>query len=83
MSQRDDTVANVDSPVDEIALPCARCAKPSTLCICDRVEPVETRLRVVILQHPQEDDAALGTAKLVALTLPNCEVRVSTTLELM
>jgi hypothetical protein len=50
--------------------------KPAALCVCDRVEPVATRLRVVILQHPQEDDAVLGTAQLVALTLPNAEIRV-------
>ena len=35
-----------------------------------------TRLRVVILQHPQEDDALLGTAKLVTVTLPQAEIRV-------
>jgi DTW domain-containing protein YfiP len=57
-------------------LPCARCGKPPGVCICDRVEPVTTKLKVVILQHPQEDDAVLGTAKLVGLTLPNAEIRV-------
>jgi len=55
---------------------CPRCEKPLAICICDRVEPVETRLRVVVLQHPQEDDAILGTVKLVTLTLPNAEIRV-------
>jgi hypothetical protein len=55
---------------------CPRCTKPIALCICDRIEPVETRLRVVMLQHPQEDDEILGTAKLVELTLPNAEIRV-------
>jgi DTW domain-containing protein YfiP len=30
----------------------------------------------VILQHPQEDDVALGTARLVTLTLPAAQVRV-------
>ncbi len=55
---------------------CPHCDKPLPLCICDRVEPVATRLRIVILQHPQEDDARLGTAKLVTLTLPNAEIRV-------
>ncbi len=55
---------------------CPRCAKPPALCICDRVEPVDTRLRVVILQHPREDDALLGTARLVALTLPGAGIRV-------
>lgn len=55
---------------------CARCGKPEGVCICDRVEPVRTKLRVVILQHPQEDDALLGTAKLVTATLPRAEIRV-------
>ncbi len=54
---------------------CPRCTKPVAICICDRVEPVQTRLRVVMLQHPQEDDEILGTAKLVELTLPNAQTR--------
>ncbi len=57
-------------------LPCAECGKPPGVCICDRVEKIATRLRVVILQHPQEDDALLGTAKLVEVTLPKAEIRV-------
>lgn len=63
--------ATADNPEN-----CPRCARPPALCICDRVQPVETRLRVVILQHPREDDALLGTARLVTLTLPRAEVRV-------
>jgi DTW domain-containing protein YfiP len=55
---------------------CPSCAKPRAICVCDRVEPIETKLRVVILQHPQEDDAVLGTARLVTATLPKAEVRV-------
>ena len=35
-----------------------------------------TKLRVVVLQHPQEDEETLGTAKLIALTLPNSQIRV-------
>lgn len=55
---------------------CPHCAKPRVICVCDRVEPIDTALRVVILQHPQEDDAVLGTAKLVAAALPKAEIRV-------
>lgn len=58
------------------ALPCPACGKPAGLCICDRVEPVDTRLRVIILQHPREQDEILGTARLVALTLPRAEIRI-------
>lgn len=61
--------------IEPIAI-CPHCAKPQPICICDRVVPVLTRLRVVVLQHPQEDDAILGTAKLLTLTLPNSEIRV-------
>ena len=57
-------------------LPCPACGKPPGVCICDRVEAIATKLRVVILQHPQEDDALLGTAKLVDVTLPKAEIRV-------
>lgn len=60
---------------DEI-LSCPRCARLPGLCICDRIEPADTRLRIVILQHPQENDAVLGTAGLVTLTLPKAEIRV-------
>jgi len=58
------------------AAACERCAKPQAVCICDRVQPVATRLRVLILQHPREDDALLGTARLVTLTLPAATIKV-------
>ena len=46
---------------------CERCRKPEPLCICDSVTPIENRLSLLILQHPQEQDRALGTARLTAL----------------
>ncbi len=55
---------------------CPKCGKPLAIHVCDRVDAVSTRLRVVILQHPQEDDELLGTATLVTTTLPNSEIRV-------
>lgn len=66
----------MNSQAPEPVPPCPSCGKPPALCICDRVEPGDTRLRIVILQHPQENDAVLGTAKLVTLTLPNAEIRI-------
>src|SRR5690349_15952369 len=45
---------------------CPRCLKPLPLCICDTVEPIESRVALLILQHPQEQDRALGTARLTA-----------------
>jgi hypothetical protein len=56
--------------------PCERCGKPATICVCDRVVPMPTRTRVLILQHPREDDVALGTARLAACALPSCRLLV-------
>lgn len=55
---------------------CPACGRPPGICICDRIQKIDTRHRVVILQHPQEDDALLGTAKLVEVALPKATVRV-------
>src|SRR5271170_3308612 len=55
---------------------CPRCLKPLPLCICDSIEPVESRISLLILQHPQEQDRALGTARLTALHFPNAVVKI-------
>ncbi|MBB5049492.1 hypothetical protein HNR60_004270 [Rhodopseudomonas rhenobacensis] len=55
---------------------CPRCQKPVPLCICDSVTPLENRTKLLILQHPQEQDRALATARLTALHFPNAVVRV-------
>jgi DTW domain-containing protein len=55
---------------------CPRCLKPSPLCICDSVTPIKNRLSLLILQHPQEQDRALGTARLTALHFPEATLRI-------
>lgn len=55
---------------------CARCGKPLPLCICDTVEPIPSRIQLLILQHPQEQDRALGTARLTAQHFKNAVVRI-------
>lgn len=57
-------------------LACEKCGKPPAICVCDRIVPLPTKTRVLILQHPQEDDVALGTARLLSLSLPNATLRV-------
>ena len=57
-----------DSGAAAEAIPdCPRCLKPVPLCICDSITPIESRISLLILQHPQEQDRALGTARLTAL----------------
>jgi DTW domain-containing protein len=60
------TAARTEAAIE----PCPRCGKPPAICVCDRIEPMTSRTKVVVLQHPREEDAALGTAKLVTLSLP-------------
>jgi DTW domain-containing protein YfiP len=55
---------------------CARCLRPTRVCYCRFVEPVDTATRVVILQHPRERDMAIGTARMASLCLPNAELHV-------
>lgn len=42
--------------------------------MCDRVVRSETARRVLILQHPQEKDAILGSAQIVAASLPQAQI---------
>jgi tRNA-uridine aminocarboxypropyltransferase len=60
----------------EVIAECPQCQKPMPLCICDSVTPIDSRISLLILQHPQEQDRALGTARLAALHFKNAVVRV-------
>lgn len=51
--------------------PCKTCEKLPNLCVCEGITPVENRVHVVILRHPQEQDRKLGTAKIATLQLKN------------
>jgi DTW domain-containing protein YfiP len=55
---------------------CPSCHKPQPLCICDSIAPIENRTALLILQHPQEQDRALGTARLTALHFKNAVLKI-------
>ncbi|MDB5565801.1 MAG: hypothetical protein JWP84_2367 [Tardiphaga sp.] len=55
---------------------CPHCHKPMPLCICDSITPIESRIGLLILQHPQEQDRALGTARVAALHFKNAVVKI-------
>jgi DTW domain-containing protein YfiP len=55
---------------------CPRCQKPVPLCICDSITPIENKLSILILQHPQEQDRALGTARVATAHFKNAVVKV-------
>src|ERR1700712_1051383 len=55
---------------------CPDCHKPLPLCICDTIQPIENRISLLILQHPQEQDRALGTARLTALHFKDAVLKI-------
>ncbi|MGD9738004.1 MAG: tRNA-uridine aminocarboxypropyltransferase [Bauldia sp.] len=55
---------------------CPRCLKPLPLCVCDFAEHFDNRIEVVVLQHPQEQDKLLGTARLALQHLSRGALRI-------
>jgi DTW domain-containing protein YfiP len=60
----------------EAVADCPHCGKPLPLCICDSVTPVESKISLLILVHPQEQDKALGTARLTAMHFKDAVVKI-------
>ncbi|MBN2035676.1 MAG: DTW domain-containing protein [Chitinispirillaceae bacterium] len=48
---------------------CNRCLRPKSSCFCSLVPSLDTRLKVIILQHPQEQYKKLNSARLAHLLL--------------
>lgn len=55
---------------------CETCRRPKAACVCDRIESYATARRVLILQHPQERDAVLGSAQILTASLPKAQIVV-------
>ena len=55
---------------------CPRCLRPTTHCLCALIPSLDSRTRVLLLQHPSEVNHALNTARLAALGLVNAQLVV-------
>ena len=55
---------------------CPACLKPWPLCVCDAITPLDNRVALLVLQHPQEQDRMLGTARVAVKSLKNAELRI-------
>ena len=55
---------------------CARCRRPTVVCYCAALPRLETKTRVVILQHPRERDMPIGTARMASLCLSDAQLHV-------
>ena len=56
---------------------CERCLRPENHCLCALIPQLDSRTRVLILQHPSEVNHALNTARLAALGLNNAQLEVA------
>jgi len=50
--------------------------RPHTHCLCALIPQLDSRTRILLLQHPSEASHALNTARLAALGLTNAELLV-------
>lgn len=60
---------------------CERCLRPQSHCLCPLIPCLDSRTRVVLVQHPSEVGHALNTAKLAALGLSNAQLWVGEVFE--
>lgn len=58
------------------AVTCETCRRPLAACVCDRIASCPTQRRILILQHPQEKDALLGSAQILVASLPLAQLVV-------
>lgn len=62
---------------------CQRCRRPEGHCWCALIPTLETRTRVIFLQHPRERRVAIGTARMAHLSLPGSELHEGTSFALL
>lgn len=55
---------------------CPHCLKEKALCICDEIVPIDNRVALLVLQHPQEQDKTLGTARVAVRNLKNATFKI-------
>lgn len=58
---------------------CASCQYPMPACICKAIRPANFASKIVILQHPSEQQKAKNTARLISLIAPKVEIAVGET----
>ena len=68
-------VANL-SGLEAVKRTCPRCLKPAPLCVCEDIAPLDNRIELFILQHPQEQDIELGTARLATLHFKKATLKI-------
>ncbi len=55
---------------------CEKCLKPHAVCFCNVVPETTTKLKILVLQHPQEPKELLSTIPLISNVLKNVQVKI-------
>ena len=55
---------------------CERCGKARKACICRWIQVIDAKTELWILQHPSEAKRAIGTARILTLSLPKARLWV-------
>ncbi|MGF1689446.1 DTW domain-containing protein [Photobacterium japonica] len=55
---------------------CEQCGKAKQACICRWIQVIDAKTELWILQHPSEVKRAIGTARILTLSLPNAKLWV-------
>ncbi|MGF1683316.1 tRNA-uridine aminocarboxypropyltransferase [Photobacterium minamisatsumaniensis] len=55
---------------------CEKCGKAQKACICHWIQVIDAKTELWILQHPSEVKRAIGTARILTLSLPNARLWV-------
>jgi DTW domain-containing protein YfiP len=63
-------------PLPDPNAECPHCRKPPALCVCEGIARIDNKISLLILQHPQEQDRELGTARLTALHFKDALLKI-------
>ncbi|RJG48664.1 tRNA-uridine aminocarboxypropyltransferase [Motilimonas pumila] len=53
---------------------CEKCNKAQSMCICHMITLIDNKYKLIILQHPSEANKAIGTARILSLSLTRCDL---------
>jgi DTW domain-containing protein YfiP len=70
-------VGDVSDEAPEFRELCLRCRRPRSVCWCHALTQVDSRTRVVFIQHPREARVPISTCRMAHLSLPNSELHVA------
>lgn len=55
---------------------CNQCHYPTATCLCFAIQPIQTSVKVLVIQHPKEVNHAKNTVRLLKLSLQNLVVLI-------